>query len=72
MAPMKRRFFTLDVFTREPLAGNPLAVVVDCETGRFRLGLAAQLAARLGAECLPVGEVSADAIAGAITRDRAA
>jgi trans-2,3-dihydro-3-hydroxyanthranilate isomerase len=26
-----RRFHTLDVFTEEPLAGNPLAVVLDCE-----------------------------------------
>jgi trans-2,3-dihydro-3-hydroxyanthranilate isomerase len=28
---MPRRFVTLDVFTREPLAGNPLAVVLDSE-----------------------------------------
>jgi trans-2,3-dihydro-3-hydroxyanthranilate isomerase len=28
---MSRRFVTLDVFTREPLAGNPLAVVLDAE-----------------------------------------
>ncbi|MFV0280322.1 MAG: PhzF family phenazine biosynthesis protein [Rhodoblastus sp.] len=28
---MARRFFTLDVFTKEPLAGNPLAVVIDAE-----------------------------------------
>ena len=28
---MTRRFFTLDVFTEQPLAGNPLAVVLDCE-----------------------------------------
>src|SRR6476619_4898527 len=27
---MKRRFATLDVFTEEPLTGNPLAVVRDC------------------------------------------
>src|SRR5688572_5668852 len=26
---MSRRFFTLDVFTDQPLAGNPLAVVLD-------------------------------------------
>ena len=26
-----RRFFTLDVFTRSPFAGNPLAVVLDCD-----------------------------------------
>ena len=28
---MKRRFHTLDVFTEQPLAGNPLAVVLDAE-----------------------------------------
>src|SRR5829696_2615449 len=28
---MLRRFVTLDVFTRQPLAGNPLAVVLDAE-----------------------------------------
>lgn len=28
---MSRRFFTLDVFTEQALAGNPLAVVLDCE-----------------------------------------
>jgi trans-2,3-dihydro-3-hydroxyanthranilate isomerase len=28
---MPRRFATLDVFTRRPLAGNPLAVVLDAE-----------------------------------------
>jgi trans-2,3-dihydro-3-hydroxyanthranilate isomerase len=28
---MPRRFFTLDVFTRQALAGNPLAVVLDAE-----------------------------------------
>jgi len=28
---MERRFYTLDVFTETPLAGNPLAVVLDCE-----------------------------------------
>ncbi|MCZ8108092.1 MAG: PhzF family phenazine biosynthesis protein [Burkholderiales bacterium] len=28
---MRRRFFTLDVFTRRALAGNPLAVVLDAQ-----------------------------------------
>lgn len=28
---MARRFYTLDVFTSDPLAGNPLAVVLDAE-----------------------------------------
>ena len=28
---MRRKFHTLDVFTSAPLAGNPLAVVLDCD-----------------------------------------
>ena len=28
---MPRRFYTLDVFTSQALAGNPLAVVLDCQ-----------------------------------------
>lgn len=28
---MTRKFYTLDVFTTKPFAGNPLAVVLDCE-----------------------------------------
>ncbi|WP_064062718.1 VWA domain-containing protein [Rhodococcus gordoniae] len=47
------------------------SVVVDSETGRFRMGLAMRLAERLGAEYVPVGEVDADALAG-IVRERAA
>lgn len=46
------------------------SVVVDCETGRFRLGLAATLATSLGAEHLPVEEVAATTIAD-VVRDRA-
>ena len=38
------------------------SVVVDCETGPMRLGLAAVLAEHLGAEHLPLGEVSAEAL----------
>ncbi|WP_404390574.1 VWA domain-containing protein [Humibacillus xanthopallidus] len=38
------------------------AVVLDCEAGRFRLGLAARLAHQLGAQHLPVGELAASAI----------
>ena len=44
------------------------SLVIDCETGRFRMGLAGRLAARLGAEHVPVGEVSADAITGNVAR----
>ncbi len=38
------------------------SVVIDCESGRFRLGLAARLATQLGAEHLPVDEVAASTI----------
>jgi magnesium chelatase subunit D len=41
------------------------SVVLDCEAGRFRMGLAARLAEHLGAEHLPVGELAAAAIVGA-------
>ncbi|GAA1462296.1 VWA domain-containing protein [Nocardiopsis exhalans] len=47
------------------------AVVVDGESGPMRLGLAGDLAARLGADHLPVGEVNADALSTAV-RERAA
>ncbi|MBB2987502.1 VWA domain-containing protein [Terracoccus luteus] len=47
------------------------SVVVDCESGRFRLGLAGRLAAQLGAEHLPVGELAALTIVEA-SRGRAA
>ena len=43
-------------------ASGVASVVVDCETGRMRMGLAVRLAERLGAEHVPVGEVSADAL----------
>ncbi len=42
------------------LAGQSIdAVVVDCETGSFRMGLAAELATHLLAEHVPMAEVSA-------------
>ena len=43
------------------------AVVVDCETGRFRLGLAAELAALMGAEHVPLGEIAAGDLVRAVT-----
>ncbi|WP_182346535.1 VWA domain-containing protein [Tomitella gaofuii] len=46
-------------------AAQTPAVVLDCETGRFRMGLARDLAQRLGAEYSPVGDVRADAITAA-------
>jgi magnesium chelatase subunit D len=49
------------------IAGTGLAVlVVDCETGRFRLGLAQQLATDLGASYVPLGEVSATGLVDAV------
>lgn len=42
------------------------ALVVDCETGRFRLGLAGRLAALLDAQHVPLAEVAADALATAV------
>lgn len=49
------------------LAGTGVStVVMDCESGRMRLGLAAELAARLGAEHVPLGEVAAGSLAGEV------
>lgn len=43
-------------------ASSAETVVVDCESGRFRMGLAADLAARLGAEHIPLEQVAADGL----------
>lgn len=48
------------------LAGNVTSVVMDCESGKMRLGLAAELAEHLGADHVPLAEVAADALAGAV------
>ena len=48
------------------------SVVVDCETGRMRLGLAVKLAEQLGAEYVAVGDVSAESITAAVRAGRAA
>ena len=51
------------------LAGQGVdAVVVDCETGSFRMGLAAELATHLLAEHVPMAEVSASDLT-RVTRD---
>ena len=42
------------------------SLVIDCETGRFRMGLAGQLAEAMSAEYVPVGEVSAAALTSAV------
>lgn len=41
-------------------------IVVDCEQGRFRLGLAADLAARMGADYLPLADVAAQQLVDAV------
>ena len=38
------------------------SIVVDCESGPVRLGLAAELAGHLGGELVPMGSLSADAL----------
>ncbi|QWF78348.1 putative cobaltochelatase [Amycolatopsis sp. CA-230715] len=49
------------------LAGQGIAsVVMDCETGKMRLGLGAALAEALGAERLPLAEVAAESLTGAV------
>ncbi|GAA1774561.1 putative cobaltochelatase [Nocardioides hankookensis] len=47
------------------------SLVVDCESGAMRLGLASVLAEHLGAEHVPIAEVSAEALTTAV-RGRAA
>jgi magnesium chelatase subunit D len=44
------------------------SVVIDCEAGRFRIGLAAALSDHLGAQHVPVGEVAADQLVNALRR----
>ncbi|WP_427385105.1 magnesium chelatase subunit D family protein [Janibacter sp. G56] len=42
-------------------------VVVDCESGRFRMGLAADLARRMGAEHVPLDRVAAGSLVDIVT-----
>jgi magnesium chelatase subunit D len=54
------------------LRGDGIAsVVVDCESGPVRLGLAAGLAQALGAEYLTLGGLSAESLAGSVRGRRA-
>jgi magnesium chelatase subunit D len=48
------------------------AIVIDCENGPVRLGLAGALAAALGAQCLRPEELSAERLAGAVRSYRQA
>ncbi|MGW4527763.1 putative cobaltochelatase [Amycolatopsis sp. NPDC004378] len=59
-----------DAVARAQAAAGLLAgvttIVMDCESGKMRLGLAADLAAHLGAEHVPLGDVAAESLAGAV------
>ena len=48
-------------------AAHVSSLVIDCEAGAMRLGLAATLARHLQAEHVPVGQVSAADLTGAVT-----
>lgn len=53
-------------------AAGVSAVVVDCESGAVRLGLAGQLATALDAPCMRLEELSADNVAGVVRAARPA
>ncbi len=53
-------------------AEGTAAVVIDCETGMVRLGLAAQLAEALQAACVRLDQLSAEHVAGTVRAMRAA
>ena len=48
------------------------SVVIDCESGRFRMGLARDLADRMGAEHVPLEDIAADHLVALINDRRAA
>jgi magnesium chelatase subunit D len=55
------------------LAGDGVAtVVVDCESGAVRLGLAGRLAVAAGGPVVTVAELSADRVAGVVRAVRSA
>jgi magnesium chelatase subunit D len=47
-------------------AAGVASIIVDCESGPVRLGLAARLAAALGGPCLTLAQLSADQVAGVV------
>ncbi len=55
----------------ELAADGVASLVLDCETGRFRMGLAAQLAEHLLAEHVPIDEVAAGVLTGTVAQHRA-
>ncbi|MGK3204203.1 putative cobaltochelatase [Amycolatopsis sp. MEPSY49] len=48
------------------LLNGVTTIVMDCESGKMRLGLAAELAAHLGAEHVPLADVAAESLASAV------
>ncbi len=48
------------------LLNGVTTIVMDCESGKMRLGLAADLAAHLGAEHVPLADVAAESLASAV------
>ncbi|SFW71319.1 putative cobaltochelatase [Amycolatopsis australiensis] len=48
------------------LLSGVTSIVMDCESGKMRLGLAADLAAHLGAEHVPLADVAAESLASAV------
>ncbi|KDN19246.1 putative cobaltochelatase [Amycolatopsis rifamycinica] len=48
------------------LLAGVTTIVMDCESGRMRLGLAADLAAHLGADHVPLADVAAESLAAAV------
>ncbi|HEY3710709.1 MAG TPA: putative cobaltochelatase [Amycolatopsis sp.] len=48
------------------LLAGVTAIVMDCESGRMRLGLAGELAGHLGAEHVPLADVAAESLASAV------
>jgi magnesium chelatase subunit D len=58
-----------DALRAADLLRDAASVVVDCESGPVRLGLAGRLAARLGAESVRLEDLAADGLAG-VVRDR--
>ncbi|MFL6052094.1 MAG: magnesium chelatase subunit D family protein [Actinoallomurus sp.] len=61
-----------DALRAADLLRGVTSVVVDCERGPVRLGLAAGIAARLGAEVVRLEELAADALTGVVHDRRAA
>jgi magnesium chelatase subunit D len=58
-----------DALRASDLLRNAASVVIDCESGPVRLGLAGRLAERLGAEAVRLEDLAADGLAG-VVRDR--